>query len=78
MIYLVQRYVYMGTPRVSIYLYSANSNMNSMSKICHQVDAEISGLALGHKETKKVIESLKEIMVKVDRTILVSDSQTCL
>ena len=68
----------MGTPRVSIYLYSANSNMNSMSKICHQVDAELNALALGQKETKKALESLKEMNVKIDRAILVSDSQTCL
>ena len=65
-VYLVQRYLYMGTPRVSIYLYSASSNMNSMSRICHQVDAELNALALGQKETKKALNSLKEMNVKID------------
>ena len=77
-VYLVQRYLFRGTSRVSIYLYSANSNMNSMSRISHQIDAELNGLALGQKETKKALEALKEMNVKIDRTILVSDSQTCL
>ena len=52
--------------------------MNSLSRLCHQVDAELCALALGQKETKKAIDSLKEMNVKIDRTILVSDSQTCL
>ena len=52
--------------------------MSSLSRLCHQVDAELNALALGQKETKKAIDSLKEMNVKIDRTILVSDSQTCL
>ena len=52
--------------------------MNSLSRLSHQVDAELCALALGQKETKKAINSLKEMNVKIDRTILVSDSQTCL
>ena len=52
--------------------------MNSLTKLTHQVDSELSALALGTKETQKAINSLKEMNVKVDRTILVSDRQTCL
>ena len=42
------------------------------------LDSELNALALGTKETQKAIKSLKEMNVKVDRTIHVSDSQTCL
>ena len=77
-VYLVQRYLFLGMPRVSIYLYSSSTAMNSVSRLCHQVDAELNALALGQKETKKTIDSLKKMNVKIDRTILVSDSQTCL
>jgi hypothetical protein len=73
-IYVVQRYLFRGTPRVSIYQYSSSTAMNSLSKLCHQVDAEMNALALGHKEAKKAIDSLKEMNVKIDRSILVSDS----
>jgi hypothetical protein len=52
--------------------------MISLSRLCHQVDAEMNALALGHKEDKKAIDALKEINVKIDRSIQVSDSQTCL
>ena len=52
--------------------------MNSLRKPTHQVDSELSALAIGTKETQKAIKSLNEMNVKVDRTILFSDSQTCL
>ena len=78
MVFLVQRYLFMGNPRVFIYLYSSSTSMNSLSKLGHQVDAELAALALGQKETKKALDCLKEMNVKVERTILVSDSQTCL
>ena len=58
-VYLVQRYLFLGTPRVSIYLYSSSTAMNSVSRLCHQVDAELNALALGQKETKKAIDSLQ-------------------
>ena len=77
-VYLVQRYLFLGTPRVSIYLYSSSTSMNSLSPLSHQVNAELCALTLGQKETKKAVDSLKEMNVKIDRTILVSDSQTCL
>ena len=41
LIYLIQRYTFMGTPRVSIYLYSSATSMNSLTKLGHQVDAEL-------------------------------------
>ena len=78
LVYLVQRYSLMGTPRVSIYLYSSSTSMNSLTKLSHQIDSELGAIALGTKETQKAIQSLKEMNVKIDRTILVSDSQTCL
>ena len=68
----------MGAPRVSIFLYSSLTMRNSLTKLTHQVDSELSALALGTKETQKAIQSSKEMDVKLDRTILVSDSQTCL
>jgi hypothetical protein len=74
LVYLVQRYSFMGAPRVSIYLYSSSTSMNSLTKLSHQVDSELSAIALGTKERQKAIQSLKEMDVKIDRTILVSDS----
>ena len=64
LVYLVQRYSFMGAPRVSIYLYSLSTSMNSLTKLSHQVDSELSAIALGTKETQKAIQSLKE---KVNR-----------
>ena len=77
LIYRIQRYLFLAIPRVYIFLYSSATLMNSLTKLCHQ-DSELNALALDTKETQKAIKSLKEIDVKVDRTILVSDSQTCL
>ena len=78
LIYLVQRFLYMGTPRVLIYLYSSSTAMKSLTKLSHQIDSELGAIALGTKETQKAIQSLKEMNVKIDRTILVRDSQTYL
>ena len=36
--YLIQRYTFQGQPRVSIYLYSSATAMNSLTKLGHQVD----------------------------------------
>ena len=44
------------------------------SKLSHQIDSELSAIALGTKETEKAIQSLKEMNVKIDRTVLVRDS----
>ena len=68
----------MGTPRASIFLYSSSTAMNSLTKLSHQIVSELGAIVLGTKQTQKAIQSLKEMNVKIDRTILVSDSQTCL
>ena len=78
LIYLIKWFFFMGAPRVSIFLYSSSTSMNSLTNHTHQVDLELSALALSTKETQKAIKSLREMDVKVDRTILVSDSKTCL
>ena len=78
LIYLIQRYFFMNAPRVSITLYSSATSMYSLTKLTHQVDSELSALALGTKETQKAIKSLEEMNVRIDRTILVTHSQTCL
>jgi hypothetical protein len=77
-VYLVQRYQYMGKPRVSNFLYSLSTAMNSLTRLGHQIDSELSAIALGTKETQKAINSLKNINVKIHRTVLISDSQTCM
>ena len=59
LIYLIQRYFFMGAPRVPIFLYSSATLMNSLTKLTHQLDSELSALALGTKETQKAIKSLK-------------------
>ena len=61
-----------------IFLYSLVTSMNSLTKLTHQVYSELSVLAQGTKETQKAINELKEMNGKVDRTILVNDSQTSL
>ena len=58
LLYLVQRYLYMGTPRVSIFLYSSSTTMNSLPKLLHKIDSELGAIALGTKETQKAIQSL--------------------
>lgn len=64
LVYLVQRYLYMGNPRVSTFLYSSSTAMNSLTRLGHQIDSELSAIALGTKETQKAINSLKDIMSK--------------
>ena len=78
LMYLVLRYMYMGNHRVSIFLYSSSTVMNSFTWFSHQIDSELSAIALGTNKTQKAIQSLKDMNVKIDRTVLVSDSQTCL
>ena len=69
----------MGTPRVSIYLFSSATLMNSLTKLGHQVDADINGFQIGTKETVKALKTLKELNVKLEQgPILISDSQKCL
>ena len=77
--YLIQRYTFMGTPRVSVYLFSLSTAMNSLTELGHQVDAEISGFQIGTKETVKALKTLKELNVRLEHgPILISDSQTVL
>ena len=77
--YLIQRYSFMGTPRVSVYFFSLSTAMNSLTKLGHQVDAEISGFQIGTKETVKALKTLKELNVRLEHgPILISDSQTVL
>ena len=64
LIYLIKRYFFMGSPKVSIFLYSSAISMNSLRKLTHQVNSELSFLALGTKETQKAIKSLKEMNEK--------------
>ena len=78
LVYLVQCYLYLGTPRVSTYLYSSSTAMNSLTKLSHQIDSELGAIAMCTKETQKAIQSPKEMNVKIGRTIVVSDSLTCL
>ena len=69
----------MGTPRVSIYLFSSATLMNSLTKLLHQVDAELGAFQIGTKVTVKTLKTLKELNVKLAQgPILVSDLQTCL
>ena len=69
----------MGTPRVSVYLFSSATAMNSLTKLGHQVDAEISGFQIGTKETVKALRTLKELIVRLEHgPILISDCQTVL
>ena len=37
MVYLVQRYLWQGEQRTSIYLYAASNNLNSLMKVHHQI-----------------------------------------
>lgn len=68
----------MGNPRVSTFLYSSSTAMNSLSRLGHQIESELSAITLGTKETQKAINSLKDIYIKIHSTVLISDSQTCL
>ena len=56
----------MGSPRVSVYLFSSSTAMNSLTKLGHQVDAEISGFQVGTKETVKAFKILQELNVKLE------------
>ena len=67
----------MKTPRVSIYLFSSATLMNSLTKLGHQVDAELAGFQIGTKETVKALKTLRELNVPQISPILISDSQTC-
>lgn len=49
LIYMIQWHFFNGAPQVSIFLYFSSTSMNSQMKLTHQVDSELSALALGTK-----------------------------
>ena len=51
--YMIQRYEFQGRPRVSIYLCSSNTSMNSLTKLGHQVDAELKAFSCDVTDVKK-------------------------
>ena len=69
LVYLVQPYLFMGNPRVSTFLYSSSTAMNSVTPLSHQIDSELRAIAQGTKETQKAIHSLKDMTVKIHRTV---------
>ena len=76
--YLIQRYTFQGEPRVSIYLYSSATAMNSLTKLGHQVDAELGAFQCAVTDVRKSLRILKDLNIKLESNILISDSQTCL
>ena len=65
LIYLIQRYSFMGTPRVSIYLFSSATWMNSLTKLCHQVDAELDANNRDESENRKNNSSVRQSNLSV-------------
>ena len=78
--YLIQRYQFKGQARTSIFLYGSATRMNSLTKLTHQVNAELSAAHLAVKETNKCLTNLKDLNIKPGEggPRLISDSQTCL
>ena len=77
--YLIQRYEFRGQARVSICLFSSNTSMNSLTKLGHQVDAELGAFSCAVIDVKKSIRTLKDMNVKLEGgPTVISDSQTCL
>ena len=72
-----QRYKFIGESRLHIFLYGSSTGSNSLSKLSHQIDAEISGMQLSVKETSKCLETLPDFNISV-KPRLISDSPTCL
>ena len=54
--------------------------MNSLTKLTHQVDAELGGFQLAVKTVSKCLKTLNEEGVKLGEggPRIISDSQTCL
>ena len=53
--------------------------MNSLTKLGHQVDAELGAFSCAVTDVKKSIRILKDLNIKLEGgPILISDSQTCL
>ena len=64
--YLIQRYTFQGQPRVSIYLYSSSTSMNSLTKLGHQVDAELGAFSCAVTDVRKSIRILKDLNVNIE------------
>ena len=77
LLYLVQRYPWMGENRTSIFLYGGTTGMNPLTRVHHQVDSELLGAQLATKETEKALDNLKDVGVRIQPR-LISDSQTIL
>ena len=54
LVYLIQRYVWQGEERVSIFLYGGACTLNPLLKPHHQLDAELAGVGLAQKEVQNV------------------------
>ena len=56
------------------------TGMNSLTKLMHQVNAELAAIHLAVKETNKCVTSLKDLNIKPGEggQRLIRDSQTCL
>ena len=54
--------------------------MNSLTKLTHQVDAELAAIHLAVKETNKCLTNLKDLNIKPGKggPRLINNSQTCL
>ena len=77
--YLIQRYKFLGQSRVSIFLYSSATAMNSLTRLSHQVDAELNSFQIAVKDVKKCVKTLQDFNIRLEGgPILISDSQSCL
>ena len=56
-VYLVQRYLFMGNPRVSIYLYSSSTSMNSLSRLGQRRSFQLPA-CINYKEVRLTMECL--------------------
>ena len=62
--YLSQRYKFKGENRIHIFLYVSATGMNSLTKVMHQVNAELAAIQLAVKETNKCLTTLKDFNIK--------------
>ena len=78
--YLIRRYKFKGENRIHIFLYGSATDMNSLTKLTHEVNAELAAIQLAVKETNKCLTTLKDFKIKPGKVgpRLISDSQTCL
>ena len=50
LLYIVQTYQWLGSPRVSVYLYGGATGLNPLSRTHHQLDSNIMELFLATRE----------------------------